>query len=399
MIGDLEVAPPPLHGIKVLDLSRVAAGPYCTMVLANLGADVIKVERPGVGDDSRHMDQSIQKGSSGYYLGINNNKRSIALDLKSEDAREHIHALTEWADVFLENFRPGVIERLGYGYEDLAAINPRLVYCSISAFGSHGPMRDRIGYDIIGQALSGIMDITGEPDRPPAKCGAPIADIATGNMAALGIVSALYQRTITGRGQKVETSLIGGAMSLLSSYLPGRSMGTPFTRVGSAHNTLAPYQAFEGSDGRFFILAVGNDSFWTKLTSAIGAPELGADPAYETNSARSRRREELAEKLQAIFVTKPAFEWVELLTVAGVPASEIYNLDDVIAEPHFREIGLVEEVQHPTIGPIPLVVTPLFFSNAARVELIPPPELDQQGEEIRELVRTLRADRGGALAP
>lgn len=381
----------PLEGVNVLDLSRVASGPYCTLILANLGATVIKVEHPDGGDDSRHMDVSIHKGNSGYYLGLNNNKRSIALDLKSKEGRDSVHALAGWADVLVENFRPGVIERLGFGYEAMSRINPRMVYCSISAFGSKGPLRDRVGYDIVAQALSGIMDITGDPDRPPAKCGAPIADISTGGMAAIGILAALYHRAVTGEGQKVETTLIGGALSLLSSYVPGKAMGTQFKRVGSAHNTLAPYQAFLGSDDRYFIVAVGNDAFWRKMIAAIGADDLGKDPAYETNPDRSRRRAELAEKLQVIFKARPARQWVEVLTKGGVPASEINSLDDVIAEPHFREIGLVVDVAHPDLGPIPTVATPLSFSRSAAVLNRAAPSLGEHNEEIRKLVRSLQS--------
>ena len=380
----------PLEGIKVLDLSRIASGPYCTMVLGNLGATVIKVERPNGGDDSRHMDVSIHKGNSGYYLGLNNKKRSIALDLKSEEANSMIPALAGWADICIENFRPGVIDRLGYGYEAMRKINPRLIYCSISAFGTHGPLSKRAGYDLIAQALSGIMDITGDPDRLPAKCGAPIADIATGANAVIGILAALHHRALTGEGQKVETTLIGGALSLLSSYLPGRAMGTPFKRVGSAHNTLAPYQAFTGSDDRNFVLAAGNDAFWQKTAAAIGADHLAQDPAYKTNPERARRRDELAAKLQAIFATKPAREWVEQLVEGGVPASDVYTIDDVIAEPHFREIDLVVNIEHPQLGPIPNVATPITFSASPASPRNPPPSLDEHGEEIRALVRSLQ---------
>ncbi len=381
----------PLEGVKVLDLSRVASGPYCTMVLANLGALVIKIEKPKVGDDSRHMDVSIHKGNSGYFMGLNNNKRSIALDLKSPEAQTVIRTLAGWADVCIENFRPGVVERLGFDYDTLHEINPRLVYCSISAFGTHGPLSQRVGYDLIAQALSGIMDITGDSDRLPAKCGAPIADIATGANAAIGIIAALFQRSTTGQGQKVETNLIGGALSLLSSYLPGRAMGTPFRRVGSAHNTLAPYQAFTGSDGRNFVLAAGNDSFWQKTAAAIGATDLARDPNYHTNPDRTRRREELAGKLQAIFSQQPARHWVDLFAGAGVPASDVYSIDDVIAEPHFREIGLVVDIEHPQLGPIPNVATPLKFSSGASSPRRPPPSLDEHGDEIRALVESLKA--------
>jgi crotonobetainyl-CoA:carnitine CoA-transferase CaiB-like acyl-CoA transferase len=381
----------PLQGIRVLDMTRVAAGPYCTMLLADLGATVLKIEREGVGDDTRRMDISVRGEVSGYYLGLNKNKRSIALDLKSSDAGEIVRALATWADVFVENFRLGAVERLGFGYEALCEINPRLVYCSISAFGSRGPKRDWIGYDIIGQAMSGIMDITGEPDRPPAKAGAPVADISSGAFAAVGILAALLERERSGVGQKVETSLIGSAVNLIAPYVSSRALGTTFDRVGSGHNTLAPYQAFRGSDGRYFILAVGNDSFWQMTAAAIGAPELAADASLASNAQRIARREELATRLQKTFDGDEAESWVSLLRNAGVPVSPIFTVDDVIAEPHFREAGFITEVEHPTVGSVPVTVTPLEFSRTNLAVHEAPPMLDQHGDEIRELARSLGA--------
>jgi crotonobetainyl-CoA:carnitine CoA-transferase CaiB-like acyl-CoA transferase len=379
-----------LDRVKVLDLTRVAAGPYCTMILADLGADVVKIERPIVGDDSRHMDVSARETSSGYFLGMNKGKRSIALDLKSEEGADAVRLLSGWADVFVENFRLGVIERLGFSYEAIREINPRIVYCSMSSFGGVGPLKDRLGYDIIGQAMSGIMDITGESDRGPSKSGAPVADIATGIFGALGIVTALYERELSGEGQKVETALIGGALSLMSPYIPSRALGTAFGRVGSAHNTLAPYQTFRGSDGHFFVLAIGNDEFWRKTTAVLQADDLAADPSYATNAGRSSHREELAEKLQRYFDRREASEWTKILEAAGIPVSPIFSVDDVIAEKHYREAGFIVELNHPTAGPVPLTVTPLAFSRSTLRIGQPPPMLDEHGEEVRELLLELR---------
>jgi crotonobetainyl-CoA:carnitine CoA-transferase CaiB-like acyl-CoA transferase len=391
MTDDEKTTTGPLAGIRVLDVTRVAAGPYCTMILADLGATVLKVEREGIGDDTRRMDASVRGELSGYYLGLNKNKRSIALDLKSEEGAEIIRALASWADVFVENFRLGAIERLGFGYDALSEINPRLVYCSISAFGSRGSKKDWIGYDIIGQAMSGIMDITGESDRPPSKAGAPVADISSGAFAAIGVLAALYEREQTGTGQKVETSLVGSAVNLIAPYVTSRALGTTFERVGSAHNTLAPYQAFRGSDGRYFIVAVGNDVFWQKATAAIGAAELAADESLATNPQRVERREDLAERLQAHFAGDTADAWVTTLREAGVPVSPIFTVDDVIAEPHFREAGFITEVEVPTVGAVPVTVTPLEFSRTGLVVHEAPPLLDQHGTEIRELARSLGA--------
>lgn len=381
----------PLNGVRVLDMTRVAAGPFCTMILADLGATVLKIEREGIGDDTRSMDLSVRGEVSGYFLGLNKNKRSIALDLKSDKAGEVVRALASWADVFVQNFRLGAVERLGFDYEALSQINPRLVYCSISAFGSRGPKKDWVGYDIIGQAMSGIMDITGEPDRPPAKAGAPVADIASGTFAAVGILAALFERESSGLGQKVETSLLGSAVNLIAPYVSSRALGTIFDRVGSGHNTLAPYQSFQGSDGRYFILAVGNDSFWRKTTAAIGATELAADESLATNPQRVSRREELADRLQEIFSGAEADRWVTRLREAGVPVSPIFTIDDVIAEPHFREAGFITEVAHPTVGSVPVTVTPLEFSRTNLVVHQAPPMLDEHGDEILELARSLGA--------
>jgi formyl-CoA transferase/CoA:oxalate CoA-transferase len=384
----------PLAGVVVLDLTRVAAGPFATMLLADMGADVIKVERPGRGDDAREMDISIRGSDSGYYLGLNKNKRSIALDLASEEGLATVRALATSADVVAENFRPGVADRLGVGYEDLRALREDIIYCSINGFGDRGPMRDKIAYDIIGQAVSGIMAITGDPDRPPAKCGAPISDLASGTFAALGIVAALHHRQRTGEGQRVSTSLVGATAALLSSYVTSHALGTPFRRVGSAHNTLAPYQAFQGSDGRYFIVAAGSDMFWRKLTEAVGLAALADDPRYATNAERASRRDELAETLQRVFSGRPAAHWLQRLEAAGVPVSPINELGDLVSEPQLRENGYITDVEHPTIGPVPMVVAPLTFSQTPVNVRLPPPMLDQHREEIQALARAASPSSG-----
>jgi crotonobetainyl-CoA:carnitine CoA-transferase CaiB-like acyl-CoA transferase len=383
--------PGALEGIRVLDLSRVAAGPFATMLLGDMGADVIKVERPFTGDDARAMDVNFKGGESGYFLGLNKNKRSIAIDLQSPEGVEEVKQLAAWADVVVENFRVGVADRLGVGYAALREVNPAIVYCSISGFGLTGIRRDKPSYDIIAQAMGGIMDITGEEGGAPSKCGAPIADLAAGAFAALAVVSALYHRALTGEGQYVDTSLIGSILALLSSYLPAQANGTDFRRVGSAHNTLAPYQAFAGSDDRWFIVAAGNDAFWRKLATLVKAPELADDDRFFTNADRSRRRKELATLLQQRFSKRTAEEWLAELDQVGVPACPIYSLDDVLADPEFREVGHLAEVDHPSVGRLPLVMAPLGFSATPVSLRRPPPRLDEHGAEVRSMLNELKA--------
>lgn len=375
-----------LDGVRVLDLTRVASGPFATQLLADLGASVVKVERPDRGDDSRHMDASGIAGISGYYLGLNRGKRSYAVDVKDQASLRKIHALTRWADVVIENFRPGVADRLGLGYAELHALNPRIVYCSISAFGADGPLQDNLGYDIVAQAMSGIMAITGDPDRPPAKCGAPIADVSAGAMATIGILAALYRRALTGEGQRVETTLIGSAIALLAPYLGGQTLGTRFERRGSRHNTIAPYQAFRGLDGHYFVVAVGNESFWGKLCAVLGEPGLADDPQYASNNLRMANIEQLERRLQSVFAKRPAREWYELLTAHGVPASMILDLDEVIAEPHFAHIGAVNRTDCRDLGVVPLTGTPLRFAGHHVGTRIPPPRLGEHNVQIDSIV-------------
>ncbi|MEV6925170.1 CoA transferase [Dactylosporangium sp. NPDC051485] len=384
----------PLAGIRVVDLTHIAAGPFATMLLADLGADVIKVERPGGGDGARQMDVSIHgDGDSGYYLGLNKNKRSIVLDLRAAQDVEVVRRLAATADVFIENFRPGSAERMGLGYADIRKVRKDIVYCSITGFGPSGHLRDGIAYDIVGQAMSGIMSITGDADRPPAKCGAPISDLTSGIFAALGIVSALYHRQRTGEGQHVGTSLLGASVALVSSYITSQALGTPFDRLGSAHNTLAPYQAFAGSDGRYFILAAGNDGFFARTAQLLGRPDLVTDQRFATNADRSRHRAELAELLQRAFERRDTEHWLRALGEIGVPASPIYDIADVAREPQLYANGYLTTVEHQTAGPLPMVTTPLTFSATPVSVRRPPPRLDEHHHEIlREAAGSLPLD-------
>jgi crotonobetainyl-CoA:carnitine CoA-transferase CaiB-like acyl-CoA transferase len=283
---------------------------------------------------------------------------------------------------------------LGLAYEDLKVENPSIIYCTISGFGASSALREEPAFDVIAQAMSGVMDITGEEDRGPAKCGAPISDLSAGVFAALGIVSALFHRERTGEGQKVETSLLGATLGLLTSYLPAAAMGTEFHRVGSAHNTIAPYQAFRGSDGRYFIVAVGSDALWGRAAAALGTPELAEDPRFARNRDRITQRKVLEGLLQARFDTAPAEEWVRALRGAGVPTCLVHALDDVVEDRGLRRAGYITDVAYPGMADVPVVVAPLDFSKTPVVGDRPPPTLDQHREDVMRLIASL--ERGSA---
>lgn len=379
--------PGPLSGLCVLDLTHIASGPFATMLLADMGADVIKLERPRTGDGSRQMDVSIHDGDSGYYLGLNKNKRSIEVDLSTADGVDLVHSLARKADVVVENFRPGAADRMGVGYADLAIVQPSIIYCSITGFGPRGPLRDAVAYDIVGQALSGVMAITGEPDRPPAKCGAPIGDLSSGMFATMGILAALHHRHQTGRGQHVGTSVLGASVSLVAPYLTSHALGTAFHRVGSAHNTLAPYQAFTGSDHKGFILAAGNDGFFVKVADVVGLPGLADDERFASNTARSHNRVALADILQARFSANTSAHWLARFAERGVPASPISEIEDLAEDQQLRANGYVVDVAHPTVGTLPVVTAPLTFSATPVSVRRPPPRLDEHRADILAIAR------------
>jgi crotonobetainyl-CoA:carnitine CoA-transferase CaiB-like acyl-CoA transferase len=355
---------PPLDGIRVLDLSRVLAGPYCTMVLADLGADVIKVERPGEGDETRTWGPPYVGGESAYFLSVNRGKRSVALDLARPDAQEALARLARKAHVVVENFRPGVAERLGAGYERLARENPELVYCSITGFGD-----DRPGYDFVVEAESGLMSVTGEAGGPPLKVGVAVVDVLAGYAAATGILAALA----AGRGERIEISLYDTAVSALvnvsgTALVTGEEPG----RFGNAHPSIVPYQTFAAADGLISV-AGANDGLYRRLCEVVERPDLAEDERYRSNSSRVAHREELVDELARVFATRPADEWVERFQRAGVPAGKVRGVLEALAEA--RTIS----VEHPTVGTLPLVASPL----GPRGETTPPPLL---GEHTREVL-------------
>jgi crotonobetainyl-CoA:carnitine CoA-transferase CaiB-like acyl-CoA transferase len=372
-----------LEGIRVLDLSRVLAGPYCSMILGDLGADIIKVERPGIGDETRHWGPPFAApGESAYFLCVNRNKRSITIDMKKPEGIQIIKDLVRKSDVVLENFTPGTMEGLGIGYEELCGINQGVIYCSITGFGPDGPFSNRAGYDLAVSAFGGLMGITGEPDGPPVKVGVAITDVTTGISAQGAICAALYAREKTGRGQRIDLSLLETQVSALvniaSSYLVS---GEIPRRWGTAHETIVPYQGFETKD-KYVIVAVGNDQLWVKFCRVIGHPELAEDPRFTTNPLRVKNRKECIGILAPILKTRPRDEWVKLLNDDAIPCAPINTMDEVFQNPQVLHRNMLVEVDHPKAGKIKLVGVPVKYSDAETKIRRPPPVLGEHTSEI-----------------
>lgn len=375
----------PLEGLKVLDLTRVLAGPWATMSLSDLGAEVWKIENIKGGDDTRAWSVPNYKGVSTYYLCANRGKHSIALDLKSPQGKQIILDLAAKADVVVENFRAGTVDRLGIGYEDLRRINPGIVYCSISGYGQTGPERTRPGYDFIMQAESGLMSITGATDGPPNRLGVAFTDVVAGMVATQSILSALYQRRDTGLGQYIDVALLDSTLNLLinvgSAYLNG---GTETVRYGNAHPTVVPYQLFRASDGDF-ALAVGNDRMFADFCNrVILRPDLAADPRFANAYLRALHRQELLDLLQAIIVTEPASHWIEACLAAEVPAGPVKTVAEALQSPSVVERGVIQTLEHPELGPISLI-RPAQGLAAQQGQIPKPPPM--LGEDTRHVLR------------
>lgn len=371
-----------LEGIKVLDLSRALAGPYCTMMLADMGAEVIKVEMPGRGDDSRSWGPPFLKGESAYFMSINRNKKSITLNMKSEKSMEIILKLIKRSDVLVENFRPGAMERLGLGYERVKEMNPRIIYASISGFGQDGPYRMLPGFDQVLQGMGGLMSITGEPGGPPIKVGVAIADISGGMFAAYGIVVALYNREKTGRGQMIDVSLLDSQVAWLTyragAYLTSGEIPQP---VGSGHPVIVPYQAFKAKDV-YINIAVGNDQLWEKFCKAVGLEKVMNDPKFATNAKRVENREEIVKIISDLIVARNGEEWLKIITDAGVPCGPIYTVDKIFADPQVLHRQMLKELDHLKAGKVKVTGIPVKLSDTPGEVETAPPVLGQHTQEI-----------------
>lgn len=371
----------PLDGVTVIDAGHIMAGPYCSMILGDLGADVIKVEKPA-GDDTRRFGPPFINGESAAYLAVNRNKRGIALNLKTDDGREVFRELVRQADVLVENYKPGTMARLGLGYDDLRAINPGLIYCSITGFGQNGPYRDRRGFDLVAQAMSGLMSVTGTPDGVPVKVGVPITDLGAGLYAAQAVLAAYIHKLRTGEGQYLDISLLDAGISLMvwesAAYFGSGEIPEP---LGSAHRMLAPYQAFPTAD-KPIVIGAGNQRGWIRLCEMLGREDLLQDERFATNELRVVNQRALAEELTAVFETETAARWLERLEAAGVPAGPVYNMQDVYGDEHVLARGMKVQLEHPTAGAINQIGSPLKMSATPATLRRPAPTLGQHSREI-----------------
>jgi len=382
-----------LGHLRVLDLSRVLAGPWASQVLADLGADVIKVERPGEGDDTRRWGppwlrdaEGRDTGESAYFLSANRGKRSVTIDLSRPEGQALVRRLAARADVLLENYRVGGLARPGLGYADLAAVNPRLVYCSITGFGQDGPSAQRAGYDFLLQAMGGLMSVTGAPDGAPGggpmKVGVAVTDVLTGLYAATAVLAALAQRERTGLGQHVDLALLDVQVAMLANQAQAcLTTGRPPGRLGNAHPSIVPYQAFAAADGHL-VVACGNDGQFARLCGALGLGGLAQDPRFATNAARVEHREALLEVLAPALAARPAAASIAALEAAGVPCGPINDLSQVFADPQVRHRAMRQEVDHPLAGRTALVGSPLKLSGSPPVPPRPPPLLGQHTDEV-----------------
>jgi glutaryl-CoA transferase len=391
-----------LEGVRILDLSRVLAGPYCTMMLADLGADVIKIEAPGSGDDTRHWGPPFaQGGESAYFLCVNRNKRSMTLNLKSDQGIQILKKLIEQSDVLVENFRVDTLEKWGLGYDELQTLRPGLIYCSITGYGYTGPYRRLPGYDFIIQAQGGVMSITGPEEGEPYKVGVAIADITAGLFACNAILAALFDHQRSGRGQRIDISLLDSQIAWLanvgSNYLIS---GEKPIRYGNAHPNIVPYQTFKASDG-YFAVGIGNDGQWRQFCEQAGRKDWAEDPSFKTNAKRVENRDQLIRMLEDLFMQADMAHWLSILEAAGVPCGSINSIDQVMGDPQVKAREMVIDVAHPTAGNIRMVASPLKIPTAPVKVRMPPPLLGEHTEQIlqdllgfdREAVEVLRTEQ------
>jgi formyl-CoA transferase len=373
----------PLDGVRVLDISQVMAGPYACMLLADLGADVIKIEPPGAGDQTRGSMGFKMKGPDSMgFLNMNRNKRSVTLNLKSQAGRELLLRMAKDADILIENYRPGAMKRLGLGYEDLKAVNPKLVYTSISGFGQTGPWADRPGFDLMAQAMSGVMSVTGYPDSPPVKCGVPVADIGCALFAVYGTLSAYIGAKNTGQGQYVDASLFDTALAFsvwdICDYW---GTGKPPQPLGTSNKMTAPYQAMASSDG-YFVMGANNQKLWDKLCRLMGREELLADERFGTISLRLNNRHALEVELEKTFRTRPKDYWVETLLEAGIPAGPILTYPEAYESEHGKARGMKMEIDHPIEGKVPNIGFAVKMSGTPQQVRRHPPLLGEHNAQV-----------------
>jgi len=369
----------PLEGITVLDLTRVLSGPYCTMLLGDMGARVIKVEQPGKGDDTRAWGPPFVNGESAYFMSINRNKESVTLDFKRPEGRAVLDRLVARADVLVENFRPGTLTKLGLGYEALAAAHPHVVYCSVSGFGQTGPRSREPGYDAVIQAEGGLMSITGPGDGPPYRLGVAIADVVSGMFAAYGVAMALFARERTGRGQQVDLAMLDAVAALLT-YQAGNffATGTPPGRLGNRHPSIVPYEVFAASDGDF-VLAVGNDELWKKFCGVAG---VAPDDRFATNRQRVSGYAELRPIVARALAAQPRAYWIERLTAAGVPCGSVRDLGEVFGDPQLAARDMIVAMEHPAAGLVRQLGVPVKLSDTGGTVRTPPPTLGQHTDTV-----------------
>ncbi len=387
-----ERRPGALEGIRVLDLTRALAGPYCTMFLGDMGAEIVKVEQPGVGDDSRGWGPPFIGKESAYFLAINRNKKSLAVDMKTAEGVELVRRLADKADVIIENFRPGIMDRFGLGEAELRTRNPRLIYASLSGFGADGPMKDWPGYDLVIQAWGGFMSITGRPDGEPTKVAVAIIDIVAGLMLGKAIIAALYARDRTGVGQKIDSSLLEAEVACLipygSDYL---ASGKVPGRNGNAHPNIVPYQSFNTANG-YMVIGAASEGNWQRLCQAIGKSELADDPRFAKNAQRVAHRQELIAILSEIFLQRDTDFWITLLSEAGIPCAPVQTIDQVFSNPQVLCRDMLLEVEHPAAGRVRMAGMPVKFSGTPVSLRLPPPMLGQHSEAVLDMWLGMRRD-------
>ena len=381
----------PLDGIKVVDLTRVLAGPFATQSLGDLGAEILKIEPPGRGDETRHFPPFLG-GESHYFLGVNRNKKSLVIDLQREEGKEILRRLVATADILVENYRPGVMDRLGLGYAALAEINPRLIYCAISGFGLSGPLRDKPSFDIVTQALSGALSINGERGHMPVKLGIPLGDMVGGVFGPMAILAALHERTRTGKGRLIDISLYDGLIGMLGYFAQLAFItGNDPPPMGSSHPNIVPYGSFPASDGSI-IIAVLSESFWGKLCDVLERPDLAADPRFANPTGRRDHRDELDQTIAEITRTRSVAEWEKRLAEADVPHAPVLGVTAALAHPHAQARDMVVTADHAAIGPIRVVGRPVKFPGAAQPPITAPPSFGQHTDAV------LRDDLGYSTA-